>query len=123
MFQTHERHMYVLGSISSTDHLLPHRKEWISHHLVNIKHSGHSFIKTLLWKVKAGHRFLFCFTVNSQWEDLISDVDHVQRKATNLVKGLEHQSHDEHLRKLGLFSMEEVQGSPFCSLQPPESRL
>jgi len=55
---------------------------------------------------------------NPHYRKDIEALEYVQRRTTQLMRGLEHKPY-----KLGLFRLEEARGRPYHSLKLPEGRL
>ena len=55
----------------------------------------------------------YCVQMWSLWYRRVIDLlEHLQRRATKMIQGMEHLSYKDRLRELGLFSLEKVPGKP-----------
>lgn len=68
---------------------------------------------------------ILCLVLIPSLKEDVMLLEHVQRWAKEVGKGLEHKTGEEQLRQLGMFRAgeKEAEGGRYCSLQLPESRL
>ena len=66
----------------------------------------------------------YCIQLRSpQYRRYIDQLEHIQRRVTKMIQGMEQLSYEDRLRELGLFSLEKAPGRPDSSLSVSKGGL